>query len=214
MHNEKIASDVALGKEQDDTEHVDSDSSTNLVVQVEGTAVKNRNVVWKYFRKVAGWDGVRVQCKVCDKTIKTTGRNTTNLLSYLKTTHSNKYFEVKQKVEEEQKKRTKSTKQRSSKTSQQNPSQATLTGIATSKAKLDTSSVRYRRITQKIAGMMIHDFQPFAFVEDKGFTELMEQLDPRYDIPHRIIFSRSVIPGIYEEAKWKVENTFRFASRH
>ena len=114
---------------------------------------------------------------------------------------------MKRKAEKEQKKRKKSTKQRSSKTSQQNPSRATLTGIATSKAKLDTSNVRYRRITQKIAGMMIHDFQPFAFVEDRVFKELTEQLEPRYNIPHRKTFSRSVIPGIYEEAKRKVKRT-------
>ena len=79
VHNEKMAPDVALGTEQDDTEHVDSDSSTNVAVQVEGTTVKNRSIVWKYFRKAAGQDGVRVQCEVCDKTIKTTGGNTTNL---------------------------------------------------------------------------------------------------------------------------------------
>ena len=52
--------------------------------------------------------------------------------------------------------------------------------------------------------MMIHDFQPFAFVEDRGFKELLE---PGYNIPHRTTFSRPVIPGIYEEAKQKVKRT-------
>ena len=51
---------------------------------------------------------------------------------------------------------------------------------------------------------MIHDFQPFCFAEDKGFNELMEQLEPGYEIPHRTTFSRSVVPGIYEEVKQKV----------
>ena len=46
----------------------------------------------------------------------------------------------------------------------------TLTDIATSKTKLDTSTVRYRRITQKIAGMMIHDFQPFVSWRIKAST--------------------------------------------
>ena len=32
----------------------------------------------------------------------------------------------------------------------------------------------------------------------------MEQLEPRYEIPHRTTFSRSVIPSIYEEVKQKV----------
>ena len=121
-------------------------------------------------------------------------------LSHLTTTHSNKYFEVKHKAEEEKKKK-KRTLQKSSKTSKQN---RTLTDIVTSKTKLDTSCARYRKITQKVAGVMIHEFQPFSFVEDKGFKELKEQLEPRYEIPHRTSFSRSIIPGIYEEAKQKV----------
>jgi len=57
-----------------------------------------------------------------------------------------------------------------------------LTGITTKKAKLEMSSVRHRKITQKLAGMIIHEFQPF---EDKGFKELMEHLELQYDISHR-----------------------------
>ena len=40
----------------------------------------------------------------------------------------------------------------------------------------------------------------YSFVDDKGFKELhvMQQLEPRYEIPHRTTFSRSIIPSIYE----------------
>ena len=77
-------------------------------------------------------------------------------------------------------------------------SQPTLPGIAAKKAKLESSSTLYKKITRKIAGMMIHDFQPYSFVEDKGFSELMQQLEPRYQIPHRTTFSRSVVPTMYK----------------
>ena len=53
--------------------------------------------------------------------------------------------------------------------------------------------------------MMIHDFQPHSFVEDRGFSDLMHQLQPRYKIPHRTTFSRSVVPSLYKEARKKVE---------
>ena len=53
--------------------------------------------------------------------------------------------------------------------------------------------------------MMIHDFQPYSFVEDKGFKELMQQLEPRYEIPHRTTFSRSIIPTIYGEVKQQIK---------
>ena len=82
-----MASDFASGTEQDNTEHIASDSSTetnDVAIQVDATAVKYRSVVWKYFRKVASRDGAKVQCEICKKTVKTTGGNTTNLLSHLK----------------------------------------------------------------------------------------------------------------------------------
>ena len=53
--------------------------------------------------------------------------------------------------------------------------------------------------------MMIHDFQPYSFVEGKGFIKLMHQLEPCCEIPHRTTFSRSVVPSIYKEVKQQVE---------
>ena len=76
---------------------------------------------------------------------------------------------------------------------------ATLTMMAKKKMKLETSSSRHKRITKKIAGVLTHDFQPYSFVEDRGFKELKEELEPRYEIPHQTTFTRSVIPRIYQE---------------
>ena len=53
--------------------------------------------------------------------------------------------------------------------------------------------------------MMIHDCQPYSFVEDRGFSE---QLEPGYHIPHRTKFSRSIIPSIYSKTKREVESMF------
>ena len=78
--------------------------------------------------------------------------------------------------------------------------------MAKKKLKLKTSSIRHKKITEKIAGVLVHDFQPFSFVEDRGFKELMEELEPRYEIPHRTTFSRSVIPRIYKEVKEQVKS--------
>jgi len=57
-----------------------------------------------------------------------------------------------------------------------------LTGIAAKKAKLEPSSVLYKKITRKDVGMIIQDFQPYSFVEDKGFKDLMQHLEPRYEL--------------------------------
>jgi len=84
--------------------------------------------------------------------------------------------------------------------------QQSLPGIAAKKAKLDSSSTLHKKIKRGIAGMMIHDFQPHLFVEDRGFSELMQQLEPRYQIPHRTTYCRSVIPSMYKEARKEVES--------
>ena len=54
--------------------------------------------------------------------------------------------------------------------------------------------------------MRIHDFLPYSFVEDKGYIELMHQLEPHYEILHRTTFSRFVIPSIYKEVEQQVES--------
>jgi len=81
--------------------------------------------------------------------------------------------------------------------------QQSLPGIAAKKAKLDSSSTLHKKITRGIA---VHDFQPYSFVEDRRFSEFMQQLEPRYQIHHRTTFSRSVIPSMYKEARKEVES--------
>ena len=54
--------------------------------------------------------------------------------------------------------------------------------------------------------MLIHDFQPYSFVECRGFKELMEKLEPHQEIPHRTTFCKSVIPRMYKEVKEQVKS--------
>jgi hypothetical protein len=44
---------------------------------------------------------------------------------------------------------------------------------------------------------MAFDYQPMKIVEDKGFISLLNCLDPKYKIPHRTTFSKSIIPKMY-----------------
>ena len=123
--------------------------------------------------------------------------NTSNLMSHLKTRHSKIYDKVRWKTDEKRKSKQPSSQSRVLKTH----TQQSLSGIAAKKAKLDSSSTLHKKITRGIAGMIIHDFQPYSFVEDRGFSELMQQLEPRYQIPHRTTFSRFVVPSMYKEAR-------------
>ena len=105
-------------------------------------------------------------------------------MSHLKIKHSNKYADVKKKAEK---------KQTAKRHLEHDSHQITLKTIGKKKTKLETSSSRHNKITEKIAGVLIHDFQPYSFVEDRGFKELMYELEPQYEIPHRTTFCRSDI---------------------
>ena len=178
-------------------------SSSCSTSAISGVGKKKKSKVWMYFQKIKNSDGsVRgdcVKCTECGKSIKTKTGNTTNLLSHLNIKHPNKYADVKKKTEEEKKRNAKRPRER-------DLHQVTFKMMAKKKAKLETSSGRYKKITEKIAGVLIHDFQPFSFVEDRGFKKLMEELEPRYEIPSRTSFSRSVIPRIYKEVKEQVKS--------
>lgn len=52
--------------------------------------------------------------------------------------------------------------------------------------------------------VIVGDLQPFSFVEDRYFKELVNHLAPNYTIPCRTTFSRSLMPRKYEEMKAKL----------
>ena len=47
--------------------------------------------------------------------------------------------------------------------------------------------------------MIALDFQPFSIVEDLGFRQLLEHLEPRYSLPSRKYFSEKIIPEMYDD---------------
>lgn len=49
-----------------------------------------------------------------------------------------------------------------------------------------------------IGKMIAVDLQPYSIVEDTGFSELVQQLEPHYKLPSRRFFADKIIPGMYE----------------
>lgn len=60
------------------------------------------------------------------------------------------------------------------------------------------------KTTQLITEMIALDIQPFSAVEDRGFRQLINFLEPRYTIPGRKYFSNVAIPKLYETTKKSV----------
>lgn len=49
------------------------------------------------------------------------------------------------------------------------------------------------------------DYQPFSVVEDKGFKEFVQALNPAYQLPNRKTISKTLIPALYEECKHSIK---------
>ena len=52
--------------------------------------------------------------------------------------------------------------------------------------------------------MVALDCHPFSIVEDKRFTRLIKELEPRYTLPSRRYFTENVVTKIYENLRQEV----------
>lgn len=58
----------------------------------------------------------------------------------------------------------------------------------------------------KIALMIATDLQPYSFVEDEGFLDLIKFMDPCYKVPCKKTFAETIIPQLYAEMHHKLQN--------
>lgn len=58
-----------------------------------------------------------------------------------------------------------------------------------------------KKITSLIAEMIALDLQPYSLVDNLGFNRLLEHLKPQYSLPSPSYFSRTAIPGMYDNVK-------------
>lgn len=85
---------------------------------------------------------------------------------------------------------------------QGNVNSAEASGLAsTFSQRLGRNSARVKNITATIAKFICKDMQPYSVVENPGFCEMIQTLEPRYQTPSRPHFSEKVIPALYESTK-------------
>lgn len=53
--------------------------------------------------------------------------------------------------------------------------------------------------------MFTDDLQPFSIVEDKGFKEFIQALNPAYELPSRKTISKTFLPALYEECMHNIK---------
>jgi len=71
--------------------------------------------------------------------------------------------------------------------------------------KMPSTSQRAKVITLAIAQFIIKDLRPFSVVENSGFKNMVQILEPKYTLPSRQHFSDKMVPDIYEDVKNNVK---------
>lgn len=166
--------------------------------------------VWKYF-KLPHKDSAKATCLFCGASISRGGTNsrgftTTNLSRHLRSFHHNGISQCETSSCPASPSTSRSSSPEGiSESTTCTPTviakQETITSMFQKKSKLEMSHPRYIKITKLIAEMMCLDIQPFSIVEDRGFTNLIAYLEPRYKLPNRTTFSRKLIPDLYMEVR-------------
>lgn len=68
-----------------------------------------------------------------------------------------------------------------------------------------------KKITSLIAEMIALDLQPYSLVDSVGFNRLLEYLKPQYSLPSPSYFSRTAIPGMYDNVQQIIMSHLRGA---
>ena len=143
-------------------------------------AQRKKSSIWFYFKVCR--DTKYARCKCCGKEISHGGdstktHNTTNLVSHLKQKHHDLYLQYKQKKRDEEEKLLAANASTSSGSTSK---QLCLSESLERTQTWDTNDNRAKAIHRKIGEMIALDFQPLCVIEDRGFTSLVNSLEPRY----------------------------------
>ncbi|XP_041361859.1 E3 SUMO-protein ligase ZBED1-like [Gigantopelta aegis] len=75
--------------------------------------------------------------------------------------------------------------------------------------KYKTTGERHKTVTKAVGRFIVKDLRPFSIVSNEGFKDMVEQLDPRYQLPSRTYFAETVIPNMYQECRADVISSLK-----
>ncbi|KAL7861582.1 hypothetical protein SRHO_G00130230 [Serrasalmus rhombeus] len=172
-------------------------TSENTGITIEDAPATFKSFVWQHFGYPAEMingkrvtDKTRTTCKHCMKTMPYTAANTSTMQRHLQHHHSTVLKSTTAPVKKTR--------------------QTTLTN--TFGPQLPQSGVRATAITRDIGVFIAADMRPFSVVENQGFRRLLHTLEPKYTVPSRTHFTRTVIANLYEESKSKIVQILKDAA--
>ncbi|XP_057181274.1 E3 SUMO-protein ligase ZBED1-like [Triplophysa rosa] len=158
------------------------------------------SAVWNFFGfDECDVDQVRVLCKLCSCSFKTSQGNTTNLVNHLKSHHRVQYQEF-QRLK---------TQHASTLNTQPSTTQTTIKGTLFNAIPYSPCSQRHKEITEAITYHLAKDMCPLATVSNDGFKNMIAMLDKRYNIPSRNHFTKVALPSLYTKCRLEIEREIR-----
>ncbi|KAG0416777.1 hypothetical protein HPB47_006141 [Ixodes persulcatus] len=155
-----------------------------VVIEARSSSKKKRSVVWKFFDRSCAASS---KCLMCGALLKTPTNTTTPLLSHLQ-----RYLGVRKEYESA----TSTAEQRNTLKFKE----ASMMPVF--KPRLSSQSVRTRSLTKKIGCFIATGLHNHTVVEEPAFLELMKCAVPEYNVPSRTTFSRTVVPEMYDAARY------------
>ena len=147
----------------------------------------------------------RVSCKLCSRDFSYVG-NTTNMWQHLKEAHPGEYFNAKSSREGT----LKSTDITVDLTSNHNASssstnkQMQITEAFNRMQPLPHSSQRWKSITNSVCYFVAKGMHPFQTVNEPGFCQLLQSLEPRYEPPDRKSLANNYMRKMFEREREKI----------
>lgn len=203
-----------------DSEGDNPTATASLSSKVEDIVDKkgvSTSAVWKYFGFLkSDKKQSSVRCKLCRRPVPTKSGNTTNMFHHLKQYHPLEHTECK-KIQSQTSAGKVSRPPRTSEACASTSvaatqQQQTIVSAFSSTVPYDKKTKRHKDITNAIAYCIAKDMLPISTVENKGFNKLIKVIDPRYDLPGRKHFSRTVLPRLYAECREMVEKELQTVS--
>ena len=153
-------------------------------------------------------DSDRPVCRICFSEVSAKWGNTSNLYTHLQKKHPDKYLEVKVKPT--------SSKANDTTACCSKSEQQTMEQCLARTQLIKTNSTEHKRITKAVTRFLAKDMIPLYQVDKSGFREMIQAINPRYQLPHKDYFNRVAIPSLYDEISTDVkkamaDNTFYFS---
>ncbi|KAH8021161.1 hypothetical protein HPB51_012556 [Rhipicephalus microplus] len=144
---------------------------------------RERSAIWKHLVKTSS---SLAQCKTCGATLKAPKGTTSPLVNHLKQhpTTMKEYGMTAAGVPEKD--------------------QSMIFDFVHRTDPL--SEKKTQALNAKVAAMVALDLQPYSFVEDRRFKELMAEAVPNYRLPSRTTLSRTLVPRLFDDTRKKVKD--------